>query len=170
MPPWLDVDVFAPPGGATSGASLLMIPFEAVPFIFIGHLFVENTTYTLESWRIQEYILARPCGQTPAWGAAGTEVERETLHQGRGRLYTVKFTASEWWYWEETTYFVLWQMIKSLQFRQIQVVVSGMSCKQRCVENFRPCKCLEKLNCAISGNAVIIDFGGSQYRWAGQRE
>ena len=46
----------------------------------------------------------------------------------------------------------------------IQVVVSGMSCKQRCVENFRPCKCLEKLNCAISGNAVIIDFGGTQYR------
>ena len=47
-----------------------------------------------------------------------------------------------------------------------QVVVSGATCKLRCAENFRPCKCLEKLNCAISGNAVIIDFGGTQYRSA----
>ena len=41
----------------------------------------------------------------------------------------------------------------------------GMSCKLKCAENFRRCKCLEKLNCAISGNAVIIEFGGTQYRY-----
>ena len=50
MPPWLDVDAFAPPGGATSGAPSL-IPFKALPFIFTGHLFVENTTWKLDVFR-----------------------------------------------------------------------------------------------------------------------
>lgn len=49
------------------------------------------------------------------------------------------------------------------EFRQVSVLVSGQSCKLNCVQNFRDCHCKEKLQCAVSGNSLVVEFGGNFY-------
>jgi len=97
------------------------------------------------------------------------------LQQSDATLAGCRRVCSSWWRYLRNTFWrdpvVRNQLEARLEQRwrgqlctRVEVFVSGTTCKLRCAENFRPCKCLEKLNCAISGNAVIIDFGGTQYR------
>jgi len=97
------------------------------------------------------------------------------LQQSDATLAGCRRVCSSWWRYLRNTFWrdpVLRNQLESRLVQRwrgqlctrVEVVVSGATCKLRCAENFRPCKCLEKLNCAISGNAVIVDFGGIQYR------
>ena len=41
-------------------------------------------------------------------------------------------------------------------------VSKGIGCKRKCAENFRECKCGEKLQCQVMGDFLILEFGGSE--------
>ena len=41
-------------------------------------------------------------------------------------------------------------------------VSGGIDCKKKCAENFRECKCGEKLHCQVIGDFLILEFGGSE--------
>lgn len=42
-------------------------------------------------------------------------------------------------------------------------VSEGIACKKKCAENFRECKCGEKLYCQVVGDFLILEFGGSEF-------
>lgn len=47
---------------------------------------------------------------------------------------------------------------------QTEMIVSeGIACKKKCAENFRDCKCGEKLHCQVVGDILILEFGGSEF-------
>ena len=47
---------------------------------------------------------------------------------------------------------------------QTEMIVSeGVACKKKCAENFRDCKCGEKLHCQVVGDFLILEFGGSEF-------
>ena len=41
-------------------------------------------------------------------------------------------------------------------------VSKGIGCKRKCTENFRECKCGEKLQCQVMGDFLILEFGGTE--------
>ena len=41
-------------------------------------------------------------------------------------------------------------------------VSKGIGCKRKCAENFRECKCGEKLQCQVMGDFLILEFGGTE--------
>jgi len=49
------------------------------------------------------------------------------------------------------------------KFHKIELRIDGLACKQKCVENFRECHCKEKLDCDLSGNSLVVDFGGNSF-------
>ena len=42
-------------------------------------------------------------------------------------------------------------------------VTSGIACKKKCEENFRNCTCGDKLQCQVSENCLILEFGGDKF-------
>lgn len=46
---------------------------------------------------------------------------------------------------------------------KVELSVQGHTCKTKCKENFRECHCLEKLQCAMNGNQVTLEFGGTSF-------
>ena len=47
---------------------------------------------------------------------------------------------------------------------QVQLeVISGIACKRKCEENFRSCSCGDKLQCQVSENCLILEFGGNNF-------
>jgi len=52
---------------------------------------------------------------------------------------------------------------RSAPCSKVQVEVLGAACKKKCAENFRECRCLERLKCAMDGNLVALEFGGCTY-------
>jgi len=49
------------------------------------------------------------------------------------------------------------------KFHKVELKIEGLACKQKCVENFRECHCKEKLDCDMSGNSLVVDFGGNSF-------
>lgn len=49
------------------------------------------------------------------------------------------------------------------KFHKVELKINGLACKQKCVENFRECHCKEKLDCDVSGNSLVVDFGGNSF-------
>ena len=41
-------------------------------------------------------------------------------------------------------------------------ILDGIGCKRKCADNFRECKCGEKLHCQVLGDFLILEFGGSE--------
>ena len=39
-------------------------------------------------------------------------------------------------------------------------IKSGIGCKLKCRENFRDCRCGERLECEVSGDNLVLEFGG----------
>ena len=53
--------------------------------------------------------------------------------------------------------------VKNINFLQTDMKVSkGIGCKRKCVENFRECKCGEKLQCQVMEDFLILEFGGTE--------
>jgi len=52
---------------------------------------------------------------------------------------------------------------KEKRFHKVELKISGHTCKNKCSENFRDCLCKEKLDCVMSGNCLVVDFGGSDF-------
>ena len=42
-------------------------------------------------------------------------------------------------------------------------VSEGIGCKKKCAENFRDCKCGDKLHCQVIGDFLILEFGGREF-------
>ena len=42
-------------------------------------------------------------------------------------------------------------------------VSEGIACKKKCAENFRDCKCGDKLHCQVIGDFLILEFGGREF-------
>ena len=52
---------------------------------------------------------------------------------------------------------------KNKKFHKVELKIGGLACKQKCSQNFRECDCKEKLDCAVSGNSLVVDFGGDSF-------
>jgi len=52
---------------------------------------------------------------------------------------------------------------KEHQFHKMELKIQGLPCKQKCVENFRECHCKARLDCDMSGNSLVVDFGGNTF-------
>jgi len=49
------------------------------------------------------------------------------------------------------------------KFHKVELRMSGLACKKACAENFRDCVCKERLECDLSGNSLVVDFGGDNF-------
>jgi len=52
---------------------------------------------------------------------------------------------------------------RDTKFHKVELRMGGLACKNACVKNFRECVCKEKLECDMSGNSLVVDFGGDNF-------
>lgn len=89
-------------------------------------------------------------------------------------LTACRYTCSTWYRYMKV---VFWREVRARKelewrlhcrwsdkiFHKVELKVSGLGCKKKCAENFRPCTCKDKLDCSLSGNSLVVDFGGTNF-------
>eukprot|EP00092_Neocalanus_flemingeri_P002817 GFUD01003014.1.p1 GENE.GFUD01003014.1~~GFUD01003014.1.p1 ORF type:complete len:395 (+),score=136.57 GFUD01003014.1:66-1250(+) len=79
--------------------------------------------------------------------------------------------------WYSYTKLVFWKQIRvrreleerlaehwlNKKLHKVELKVGGLACKKKCVENFRECPCKDKLDCAMNGNSLVVEFGGDSF-------
>ena len=90
-------------------------------------------------------------------------------------LTACRFTCSTWYrymkvvFWREVRarreleWRLQWRWSEKI-FHKVELKVSGLGCKKKCAENFRACTCKDQLDCSLSGNSLVVDFGGTNFQ------
>jgi len=89
-------------------------------------------------------------------------------------LTACRFTCSSWYRYMKTVFWrevrarrelesrLHWRWVDKM-FHKVELKVSGVGCKKKCTENFRACTCKDRLDCSVSGNSLVVDFGGTSF-------